>query len=63
MLTAYMCQNMCVYQHMYMEVRGQLSELGLTFHHVSTGDRAQEVRFACKCLYPLPLGHLTHYYY
>lgn len=24
---------------MYMEVRGQLSELGLTFHHVSTGSQ------------------------
>lgn len=37
---------------MHVEVRGELGELGLSFHlYVCSGDEAQSIRLGNKCLF------------
>lgn len=32
----------------HVEVKGQLAEVGFSFHHVDSGDGNQEIRFGCR---------------
>ena len=46
------CVCVCVYYSTHVEVRGQLAEIGLFFHHVCCAqDQTQVVMFGAKHLF------------